>query len=102
MRAMVYRQYGTPAVLHLEEMDRPVPKPGEVLIRVAASSVNSWDWDLVRGKPWMVRLEAGWSRPRRLIIGADVAGVVEAAAPAVTAFRPGDAVFGDLSGAHWL
>ena len=70
MRAVVYREYGTPAVLHLDEVERPVPKPGEVLIRVAASSVNSWDWDLVRGKPWMVRLEAGWSAPKRPIMNA--------------------------------
>ena len=100
MKAMVYSEYGGPEKLQLAEIDRPVPKPDEVLLRVHAASVNSWDWDLLRGQPWFARLE-GWSRPRHPVLGADVAGVVESIGNAVTRFKPGDAVFGDMSGSEW-
>lgn len=100
MRAVVYSAYGMPEQLRLTEVARPVPKAGEVLIRVKAASLNSWDWDLLRGQPFLVRL-GGLLRPPYPILGADVAGVVEAAGEGVTRFAVGDAVFGDLSGASW-
>lgn len=100
MKAIVYHQYGSPEQLTLQSIPKPTPKAGEVLLRVHAASVNSWDWDLVRGKPWLVRM-GGWRKPAHPVLGADVAGVVEAVGGMVTRFKPGDAVFGDLSGANW-
>lgn len=100
MRAVVYSAYGGPEQLRVTEVPRPVPKPGEVLIRVKAASLNSWDWDLLRGQPFMVRLE-GLTKPRHPVLGADVAGIVEAVGEGVTRFALGDAAFGDLSGASW-
>lgn len=100
MKALVYEKYGLPDVLRIEQVEIPVPKDHEVLIEVRAASVNSWDWDLLRGKPFLVRLE-GLRKPRYRILGADVAGVVAAVGSAVQRFRPGDEVFGDLSGCGW-
>ena len=101
MKAIVYTEYGSPEVLRLEEIKKPVPKDGEVLVKVHAASVNSWDWDLVRGKPYLYRLIFGILKPKIRIIGADIAGEVEAAGQTVTQFKPGDHVFGDLSGGNW-
>ncbi|TFE25248.1 NAD(P)-dependent alcohol dehydrogenase [Cohnella luojiensis] len=100
MRALVYEKYGLTDVLRIEEVDVPAPKDHEVLIEVHASSVNSWDWDLLRGKPYLTRLGA-LRKPRYSILGADVAGRVVAVGAAVERFRPGDEVFGDISGSGW-
>ena len=97
MRAIVYRRYGSPDVLTLEEVDKPVVKDGDVLIRVHAASVNPFDWHLLRGQPYVVRPTAGWLKPKRNIPGIDVAGVVEAVGRDVTQFQPGDEVFGEKS-----
>jgi len=100
MRALVYERYGPPEqVLRLEQVPQPRPAPGEVLVRVHAASVNSWDWDLLIGTP-LGRLGSPF-RPRRRILGADIAGTVEAVGDSVTTWRPGDAVFGDLSEGNW-
>jgi len=99
MRAVVYSAYGGVEQLRLAEVARPEPRPGELLIRVKAASLNSWDWDLLRGKPFLARL-GGLLRPQHPILGADVAGLVEGVGPG-SRFAVGDAVFGDLSGAHW-
>ncbi len=96
MKAIVYRRYGTPDELRLDEVPAPhVERDDDVLVRVHATSVNSWDWDLLRG-----RMTVGRS-PRHPVMGADVAGRVEAVGRAVTRLRPGDAVFGDVSGHGW-
>ena len=100
MRAVVYSRYGTADDLRLEQVAEPRPRNGDVLIRVRAASVNSWDWDLVRGVPWMSRVTAP-VRPKFRILGADVAGVVAAVGGGVTRFRVGDAVFGDLAESGW-
>ncbi|WP_260870881.1 NAD(P)-dependent alcohol dehydrogenase [Paenibacillus xylanexedens] len=100
MNALVYDTYGTPEVLRLEKVAIPVPKDHEVLIEVHATSVNSWDWDLLRGKPFVTRIGAV-RKPRYRILGADVAGRVIAVGAAATRFKPGDEVFGDLSGCNW-
>ncbi|WEK54572.1 MAG: NAD(P)-dependent alcohol dehydrogenase [Candidatus Cohnella colombiensis] len=100
MRALVYENYGSPDVLRIEEVEVPVPKGHEVLIAVHAASVNSWDWDLLRGKPYLTRLGA-LRKPRYRILGADVAGRVVSVGTAVTRFRSGDEVFGDISGCGW-
>ena len=100
MKAIVYTKYGLPDVLQLEEVEKPAPKDDEVLIKVHAASVNSWDWDLLRGKPFVNRL-GGLLEPRYKILGADIAGRVDAVGGNVTRFQIGDQVFGDLSGCGW-
>jgi NADPH:quinone reductase-like Zn-dependent oxidoreductase len=93
----VQEDYGGPEVLKVAEVPIPQPGPGEVLVEVRAASINEWDQGLLRGKP-IVNRTGGLRRPRRRTLGSDVAGVVRAVDGSVTRFRPGDAVFGDLSG----
>ena len=97
---MVYRKYGSPDQLKLEEIPKPIPGDDEVLIRVHTSSVNSWDWELVRGRPYLARIGA-FRKPKHSILGADVAGDVQAVGRNVTQLQPGDEVFGDISGCGW-
>lgn len=97
MKAMVYTEYGSADVLKFTEVARPVPKENEVLIRVMASSLNIGDRYYLTGTPLFLRTEAGMRRPKRMFLGSDVAGRVEAVGSAVTQFRPGDDVYGDLS-----
>lgn len=100
VKAIVYTRYGMPDVLELKEVEKPTPADDEVLVRVRAASVNSWDWDLLRGKPFLARME-GLRKPKYTILGADIAGTVEAVGKGVRELRPGDAVFGDLSAYRW-
>ncbi len=98
MKAIVYTRYGSPEVLQLEEVEKPVPKDGEVLVKVYAASLNAADWHLLRAKPFLIRLMGGgFLRPKNKILGADIAGRVEVAGSNVARLRPGDEVFGDLS-----
>ncbi|MEA3065494.1 MAG: hypothetical protein QOJ27_1946, partial [Sphingomonadales bacterium] len=99
MRAAVYRRYGPPEVVRIEEIARPVPGDGEVLVAVRAASVNPFDRHYMRGRPRIVRLGFGLRRPKLTRPGADLAGTVEAVGRGVTRFRPGDAVFGTARGA---
>jgi len=71
MKAIVYTQYGPPDVLKLKEIEKPTPKDNEVLVKVHAASVNSWDCDLVKGKPFVNRLMTGLLKPKINIFGAD-------------------------------
>ncbi len=98
MKAIVFTRYGSPDGLKFKEVPKPTPKDNELLIRIHASSVNSWDWELLNGIPFINRLMFGLFRPRsgNRILGADIAGTVEAVGCDVTRFRPGDQVFGDL------
>ncbi len=96
MQAIVIEKYGTPDVLELREVENPVPRDNEVLVRVHAASINDWEWQLSQGKPFVNRLLAGLFKPRVRILGCDIAGRVEAIGDAVSAFRPGDEVYGDL------
>ena len=96
MKAIVYTQYGSPDVLHLEDVATPTPADNEILVKIYASSINAADWHLLRAKPFLARLDNGLFKPKRTILGADVAGRVEAVGSAVTQFKPGDEVFGDL------
>src|SRR3989475_1943091 len=98
MKAIVYHNYGPPDVLKLEEVEKPVPKDDEVLIKVSAASVNPID-RLYRGRPYLVRIKIGLSKPKDPRLGRDVSGVVEAVGTNVTQFKPGDEVFGTCSGA---
>ncbi|KAB8181180.1 NAD(P)-dependent alcohol dehydrogenase [Microbispora catharanthi] len=96
MKAYVLRSYGPSDVLELTDVGTPVPGPGEVLVRVRATSVQPYDWHHMRGEPYAARLMGGTLGPRRPrigILGADVAGQVEAVGSGVTAFRVGDEVF---------
>lgn len=95
MRAVLYDRWGGPEVLRLADIDVPMPRTGEVLVRVVASSINSWDWDLLTGKRYFVRPPGFAKGPRQL--GFDVAGVVEQIGPRVGRLRRGDAVVGDLA-----
>ena len=97
MKAIVLREYGSTDLLRIEDVERPVPKEDEVLIRVLAAAVNDYDWSMVRGKPYLYRLMYGLTRPRNKIPGMEVSGVVESLGPEVRAFDEGDEVFGDTS-----
>ena len=98
MKAIVYRKFGSPDVLHLEEVEKPVPKDCEISVRVHAASLNAYDWRHLRASPFFMRLMgAGFLRPKHRILGADIAGRVEAVGRNVTQFRPGDDVFGEGS-----
>ncbi len=99
MKAIRYARYGGPEVLELREVDRPVPGPGEILVRVRAAAVNPLDFHYLRGTPYLLRLQAGLARPKAHGLGADMAGTVEALGPGVTRFRTGDDVFGSCTGA---
>ena len=100
MRAVVHDRYGPPDVLRLEEVERPVPKDDEVLVRVHATTVTRTDCGLRKAEPFFSRFFTGLRRPRRRITGTEVAGVVEAIGATVTEFEAGDEVFGIGSGAH--
>jgi NADPH:quinone reductase-like Zn-dependent oxidoreductase len=99
MKAIVQDRYGSPDVLELREVEKPVPAAGEVLVRVRAATVNARDWHLMRGDPYAARMAMGLRRPRVKIRGTDFAGVVEATGAAVTTLRPGDEVYGEADGA---
>src|SRR6266849_4721163 len=97
MKAIVYERYGPPEALHLSEIAKPTPKDDEVLIEVQAVSVNRSDWEILTGTPLYARF-GGLLRPRRQILGSDVAGRVEMVGKNVRRFRAGDEVFGDILG----
>ena len=97
MRAIVHREYGPPDVLKLQDVEKPTPQDGEVLIKVHASSVNFPDWTFLRGRPFFIRLMSGLLKPKNTILGADIAGQVEAVGGNTRRLRPGDRVFGDMS-----
>jgi NADPH:quinone reductase-like Zn-dependent oxidoreductase len=98
-RAIVQDRYGGPETLAVRDVPAPAMEPDSVLVGVRASSVNALDWHMIRGEPYVVRLTDGLRRPKEPRRGVDVAGIVEAVGPAVTAFRPGDEVFGARDGA---
>jgi NADPH:quinone reductase-like Zn-dependent oxidoreductase len=95
MQAVVYTRYGPPDVLRLADVQTPVPKDDEVLVKVHAVSFNASDWEGLRGKPLYARI-GGPLRPRHHILGSDIAGRVEAAGRHATLFRPGEDVFADI------
>ena len=94
MRAAVHDRYGPPDVLRIEDVPKPTPGPGQVLVEVVATSVNLSDWEGLTGSPAYARL-GGLRSPRRRTLGSDIAGQVESVGEGVTSFRPGDEVYGD-------
>ena len=100
MKAIVYTERGPPPIFKQIDIEIPVPRDDEVLVKVHAASVNSWDWELTPKKPSSVYLGRR-SNPQYKIMGADVAGTVEAAGKDVKSFKPGDEVFGDLCSSGW-
>ena len=98
MKAIVYTKFGSPDVLQLKEVEKPTPKDNEILIKVHAASVNAYDRRHLRADPFLIRLMgAGFLKPKHKIIGADIAGQVEAAGSNVKQFQIGDEVFGEGS-----
>ncbi len=98
MQAIVQHRYGGPEVLGVEELERPTPGPGLVLVRVRASAIFFGDWRLMRGSPFVIRFATGLRRPKNPVPGLDLAGVVEAVGDGVEDLRPGDEVFGWAAG----
>lgn len=101
MQAIVQHEYGSPDVLKLDEIDKPIAGDDDVLVQVRGSSVNPADWHTSTGTPYLVRaMGGGFRRPKRTILGSDVAGRVEAVGKNVSQFQPGDDVFGIGEGAY--
>jgi NADPH:quinone reductase-like Zn-dependent oxidoreductase len=99
MQAIFRTRYGSADVLELKEIDKPLPSNNEVLVRVRAASVNPLDWHVLRGEPFLVRLMGfGLMKPKHLVLGADMAGRIEAVGHKVTRFKVGDEVFGSGMG----
>jgi NADPH:quinone reductase-like Zn-dependent oxidoreductase len=101
MKAIIYTEYGSPDVLQLKEVEKPVPKDNEVLVKVCAVSINDWDYQLLLGTPFVNRMINGLFKPKQQILGSDIAGKIEAIGQNVKLFNPGDEVYGDLSGCGW-
>ncbi len=97
MHAIVYDRYGGPEELHLEKLPLPEPGPGQVRVRVEASALNALDRRMLRADPFLARFASGLVRPRMRVLGADVAGVIDAVGPGVTDRSVGEHVFGDTS-----
>lgn len=101
MKAIVYTEYGSPDVLHYQEVPQPTPGDNEVLIKVHAVAANSADLHMLRADPFLIRLSSGLLRPKSHVLGADIAGEVETVGRNVTRLKPGDQVFGDISACAW-
>lgn len=99
MKAVVYCDYGTPDVLTVMDIAKPVPNDNQLLVKVHAASVNPYDWHFIRGTPYIMRLGNGLRKPASSRVGVDFAGTVEAVGKNVTQFKPGDEVFGGKTGA---
>lgn len=99
MKAAVYRRYGPPDVLQIEEVEKPVPGDDELLVKVHAVSVNRSDWEGLVGEPIYARM-GGLRNPSNTILGSDIAGTVESIGKNNGQFQPGDAVFGELADYH--
>jgi NADPH:quinone reductase-like Zn-dependent oxidoreductase len=102
MKAIVYHNYGSPDVLRLEDIPKPIPGDDEVLVKVHAVSINSWDWDMLTGKPFEYRFFSGLLKPKSTKLhGCDMAGQIEAVGKNVKHFKVGDEVFGDIAEGGW-
>ncbi len=101
IKAIVTNKYGPPDVLEFKEVEKPILEDNQVLVRVHAASLNYGNLVLLKGEPFLARFAFGLHKPKYSIPGGDIAGVVEAVGKDVQHYRPGDEVFGDLSGCGW-
>jgi len=99
MKAIVRHRYGTADVLELASLPKPTPSGNEVLIRIRAAALNPFDWHMMRGTPWFLRLFIGLRKPKSIRLGVDVAGTIVGLGPEETELRLGDEVFGAMDGA---
>lgn len=98
MKAVIYTQYGPPEVLQMKEVEKPSPGEDEVLVKVHAVSINDWDFGLLTGDGLVNRMLNGFTKPKKQILCSDIAGTIESVGKNITKFKPGDEVYGDLSG----
>lgn len=101
MKAIISDKYGSPDILQLKEVNKPIPEDNQVLVKIHAASVNYGNLVLLKGQPFMARFAFGLLKPKYSIPGGDISGRVEAVGKNVKQFQPGDDVFGDLSGCRW-
>lgn len=102
MKAIIYHRYGSPDVLRMVDVSKPIPGDDEVLVRIYAVSINSWDWDTLTGKPFEYRFLFGLLKPKsNMLHGCDIAGKIEEIGKKVKRIQVGDEVFGDLSEKGW-
>jgi NADPH:quinone reductase-like Zn-dependent oxidoreductase len=101
MKAIITAKYGPPDVIELTEVEKPTPQDNQVLVKIHAASVNFGNLVLLKGEPYLARIAFGLFKPKYTIPGGDISGVVESIGKDVTQFKPGDEVFGDLSGCSW-
>ncbi|NNK95247.1 MAG: NAD(P)-dependent alcohol dehydrogenase, partial [Desulfobacterales bacterium] len=102
MKTIVYPRYGSPDLLRMENTPTPIPGDDEVLVKVHAVSLNSWDWDMLTGRPFEYRFISGFFKPKsNKLHGCDIAGIIESTGKNVSRFKVGDEVFGDLSEDGW-
>jgi NADPH:quinone reductase-like Zn-dependent oxidoreductase len=99
MKAVIYHEFGSPDVLTVQDIPKPVPKDNQVLIKVRAASLNPYDWHFMTGLPYVMRTAAGFLKPTDPRLGVDFSGTVEAVGKNVTTFKPGDEVIGAKGGA---
>ena len=97
MKAIILTKYGGPDSLQIKDIDKPIPKEHEVLIKVHAAAINDYDWSLMRGKPYLYRLMFGITKPKKKIPGMELSGVIEALGHNARKFKTGDAAYGDIS-----
>ena len=101
MKAFAAYKYGPPSSLQLVDLPVPEPRKNEILIRVKATTINDWDWGIVRGKPRIYRLLFGLGKPKSPVPGMELSGIVEKVGSDVNGFQPGDEVYGDISDHGW-
>ncbi|PRY85025.1 NAD(P)-dependent alcohol dehydrogenase [Mongoliibacter ruber] len=97
MKAIILKEYGLPNLLEIGEVSKPIPDDGEVLVRIHSTSINDWDWGMVRGKPFVIRMIYGLKKPKINIPGVDISGKIEALGNKVSSFKIGDEIYCDLS-----
>lgn len=100
MKAFVYEKYGNNNVLEMREVEKPVAEDNQVCVKIYAVCINDWDLGLIKGKPFVNRILNGICKPKKQIVGSDIAGIVESVGENTYKFKPGDEVYGDLSG-YW-
>ena len=98
MKSIIYHEYGTPDVLKLEQIEKPIPQDDEILVKVYATTANIGELVIIKGEPYIMRLMFGLRKPKSGSFGEDIAGTVEAVGANVTQFQPGDGVFGWAKG----